>query len=187
MWLMANKKIENWIFWIVGNIISVPLYWVKGLGFSSVQFSVFYLGCLRIYRMEKELLQNKDNLIRAVLFGPESTGKTTMSKALAKHYETEWVTEYAQELLQKKWNETKEICSEEDILPIAYGQMKIENEGAKKANQILISTPIYLKHSSMQRHILMAITIPTLQLRRQQPNTTFISLLISMYPLKQMT
>lgn len=43
MWLMANKKIENWIFWIVGNIISVPLYWVKGLGFSSVQFSVFLI------------------------------------------------------------------------------------------------------------------------------------------------
>ena len=88
--------------------------------------------------MEKELLQNKDHLIRVVLFGPESTGKTTMSKALAHHYKTVWVAEYAREFLQKKWDETKEICSEEDILPIAYGQMKIENEGAKKANQILI-------------------------------------------------
>lgn len=48
MWLMANKKIEHWILWIIGNIISVPLYFVKGLGFSGIQFTVFlvlaYLG-----------------------------------------------------------------------------------------------------------------------------------------------
>lgn len=41
MWLMAQRKIENWIFWIVGNIISVPLYYYKGLVFSSIQYIVF--------------------------------------------------------------------------------------------------------------------------------------------------
>lgn len=41
MWLMANKKIEHWAFWIVGNLISVPLYFVKGLGFSGIQFIIF--------------------------------------------------------------------------------------------------------------------------------------------------
>lgn len=48
MWLMANKKIEHWILWIGGNIISVPLYFIKGLGFSGIQFTIFlilaYLG-----------------------------------------------------------------------------------------------------------------------------------------------
>lgn len=38
MWLMAWKKIENWIFWIVANLISIPLYWHKGLPLTSVQF-----------------------------------------------------------------------------------------------------------------------------------------------------
>ncbi|MBT3547708.1 MAG: nicotinamide mononucleotide transporter, partial [Flavobacterium sp.] len=38
MWLMAKKKIENWIFWIVGNIISVPLYFYKGFTFTSFQY-----------------------------------------------------------------------------------------------------------------------------------------------------
>ena len=51
MWLMANKKIEHWLFWIVGNLISVPLYFVKGLGFSSLQFLVFLIlaiqGCIQ--------------------------------------------------------------------------------------------------------------------------------------------
>lgn len=41
MWLMANKKIENWHVWIVADLISIPLYFIKGLGFSALQFGVF--------------------------------------------------------------------------------------------------------------------------------------------------
>lgn len=41
MWLMVRRKIENWIFWIVGDIISVPLYYHKGLVFSSIQYIIF--------------------------------------------------------------------------------------------------------------------------------------------------
>ncbi|MFO7978482.1 MAG: nicotinamide riboside transporter PnuC [Bacteroidales bacterium] len=41
MWYMARKKIENWIYWIAGNIISIPLYFVKGLVFTSFQFTIF--------------------------------------------------------------------------------------------------------------------------------------------------
>jgi len=41
MWMMANKKIEHWLLWIGGNIISIPLYFIKGLGFSGIQFSIF--------------------------------------------------------------------------------------------------------------------------------------------------
>lgn len=41
MWLMAKKKLENWVYWIIGDIISVPLYWYKGLVFSSIQYFLF--------------------------------------------------------------------------------------------------------------------------------------------------
>lgn len=41
MWLMAEKKLENWIAWIITDIISVPLYLYKGLPFTAVQFLVF--------------------------------------------------------------------------------------------------------------------------------------------------
>ena len=41
MWLMAKRKIENWIFWIVGDIICVPMMIYKGLGITSIQFFVF--------------------------------------------------------------------------------------------------------------------------------------------------
>ncbi|ADY28840.1 MULTISPECIES: nicotinamide riboside transporter PnuC [Cellulophaga] len=41
MWLMAKKKIENWIYWIIGDVISVPLYLYKGLVFTALQYFVF--------------------------------------------------------------------------------------------------------------------------------------------------
>ncbi|WP_196891961.1 nicotinamide riboside transporter PnuC [Aureivirga marina] len=56
MWLMANKKIENWIVWIVGNVISVPLYFVKGLGFSGIQFTIFLVLAIYGYIGWKKIL-----------------------------------------------------------------------------------------------------------------------------------
>ena len=43
MWLMARKKLENWTFWIIGDVISVPLYLYKGLIFTSFQYLLFTL------------------------------------------------------------------------------------------------------------------------------------------------
>lgn len=43
MWLMARKKIDNWTAWILGNIISIPLYFYKGLVFTSFQYTVFLI------------------------------------------------------------------------------------------------------------------------------------------------
>ena len=40
MWLMAKKKVESWYWWIATNICSIPLYFVKGYVFTSVQFVV---------------------------------------------------------------------------------------------------------------------------------------------------
>jgi nicotinamide mononucleotide transporter len=41
MWLMAKRKIENWVFWIVGDIITVPLYFYKGLTMSSLLYLIY--------------------------------------------------------------------------------------------------------------------------------------------------
>lgn len=88
--------------------------------------------------MEAAYKQKPSKLIKVVLFGPESTGKTTLAKELAEHYHTEWVPEYAREYLQEKWNSRKVICELEDLLPIARGQIRMENELSEKAQKILI-------------------------------------------------
>lgn len=41
MWLMATKRVENWIYWIAGDVVSIPLYFYKGLVLSSFQYLVF--------------------------------------------------------------------------------------------------------------------------------------------------
>ncbi|MCD8409100.1 AAA family ATPase [Tenacibaculum finnmarkense] len=88
--------------------------------------------------MEKRLKQQKSNLVKVVLFGPESTGKTTLSGQLARHYNTVWTPEFAREYLQDKWNNERKICEQKDIIPIAEGQIKLENELSKKADKVLI-------------------------------------------------
>ncbi|WP_055442742.1 AAA family ATPase [Lacinutrix himadriensis] len=88
--------------------------------------------------MEEKLRQQPSDCVKVVLFGPESTGKTTLSKELARHYNSVWTPEFAREYLQDKWNEERKTCEPKDLLPIAIGQMKLENDLAKKTNSVLI-------------------------------------------------
>jgi len=83
--------------------------------------------------MEEIAGQLNKGILRVVLFGPESTGKTTLSRQLAAHYEAPWVAEFAREFLQAKYDATKEVCTFEDLIPIAKGQMELENQAAIKA------------------------------------------------------
>ena len=99
--------------------------------------------------MEKNLRQEDANIVKVVLFGPESTGKTTLSIQLARHYNTVWVPEFARDYLQDKWNNQRKTCENHDLIPIAEGQMKLENELAKKADKVifcdtdLLETKVY--------------------------------------------
>ena len=88
--------------------------------------------------MEEKFKQQPSNCVKVVLYGPESTGKTTLSRQLARHYNSVWVPEYAREYLQNKWNNERKTCEPRDLLPIAEGQMRLENELAKKANVVLV-------------------------------------------------
>lgn len=87
--------------------------------------------------MEKKINQIKSSLIKIVLFGPESTGKSTLSNALAKHYKSVCVPEYARDFLQSKWDMYRKTCEKKDLWAIAKGQEKLENEISKKANRVL--------------------------------------------------
>ena len=88
--------------------------------------------------MEEKLRQQASGCIKIVLFGPESTGKTTLSKQLAEHYNTLWVPEYAREYLQDKWDKEQKTCEPKDLVPIAIGQMELENRIASETEHLLI-------------------------------------------------
>ncbi|SNR56471.1 nicotinamide mononucleotide transporter [Maribacter sedimenticola] len=54
MWLMAKRKVENWIYWIIGDIISVPLYFYKGFTFTSFQYLIFTILAIYGYNAWKK-------------------------------------------------------------------------------------------------------------------------------------
>ncbi|MGO3183998.1 MAG: nicotinamide riboside transporter PnuC [Aequorivita sp.] len=60
MWLMAKKKVENWIYWIIGDIISIPLYLYKGLVFTSFQYILFTIVAIYGYRAWKKNLNKPE-------------------------------------------------------------------------------------------------------------------------------
>lgn len=76
-------------------------------------------------------------IIKIAIFGPESTGKTTLATQLAEYYKTVWVPEFARDYLQEKLDSGRGICDIDDMMPIAYGQTKLENESALIANRYL--------------------------------------------------
>ncbi|TYP77123.1 AAA family ATPase [Aquimarina intermedia] len=88
--------------------------------------------------MEEKLKQHPSHCLKIVVFGPESTGKTTLCKQLASHYDMLWIEEYARPYLQEKWDKEKKICTYEDLLPIAIGQMNLENGAVRQNPEILI-------------------------------------------------
>ncbi|PHR11497.1 MAG: nicotinate-nucleotide adenylyltransferase [Aequorivita sp.] len=86
----------------------------------------------------KHTRNQPDELTKVVLYGPESTGKTTLAKQLAEHYKTLWVPEFMRDYLQKKWDFEKKLVEKEDLIPIAKGQLKLEMEALQQVQNLLI-------------------------------------------------
>ncbi|MEM8969377.1 MAG: ATP-binding protein [Bacteroidota bacterium] len=73
-------------------------------------------------------------MIKVVTTGPESSGKTTLAKALAKYYQVAWVSEYSRDYL----NDLGRDYQEKDLLEIAKGQIQREDEASKDKPDLLI-------------------------------------------------
>jgi NadR type nicotinamide-nucleotide adenylyltransferase len=75
-----------------------------------------------------------DPVFKVCVVGPECTGKTALSKYLATHYNTAWVEEYARAYL----NKLGRPYDQSDLLKIAHGQLRMEDEWLRDANRLLI-------------------------------------------------
>lgn len=73
------------------------------------------------------------SVTKMTILGAESTGKTTLCRDLAAHFSCPWVPEYMRIYLQDKWDNTQQTCTWEDLLPIAQGQIALENSLAQQA------------------------------------------------------
>lgn len=75
----------------------------------------------------------KKNIIKVAITGPESTGKSTLARQLADHYNTVWVHEFARSYIEQ----LDHPYEKEDLLEIAKGQISEEEIAESKANDIL--------------------------------------------------
>ena len=57
MWFMAKQKIENWIFWIIGDIICIPMMIHKGLGITALQYTIFTIMAISGYKQWKKAMK----------------------------------------------------------------------------------------------------------------------------------
>lgn len=62
MWLMAIKKIENWLLWILGDVLVIPMFAIKGLAFTSVQYIVFLILAVMGYIEWSKRIKSKEIL-----------------------------------------------------------------------------------------------------------------------------
>jgi len=63
MWLMARKKLENWIWWGITNVASIPLYFIKGYVFTSFQYLVFLVLSVLGYIEWRRRIRSSNTLI----------------------------------------------------------------------------------------------------------------------------
>ena len=101
--------------------------------------------------MEEKFRQKSSNCLKVVLFGPESTGKTTLAKQLTQRYNSFCVPEFSRAYAEEKLKEGI-LLTKEDVLPITIGQIKLENCYSEKATDILfydtnlLETKVYSEH-----------------------------------------
>lgn len=86
--------------------------------------------------MEKKHHTEENNILKIVLFGPISTGKSTLAQQLAQHYHTIFVPEYSRIYAVMKLLCGKTL-TKDDVVEIGEGQLKLETELLPKANKIL--------------------------------------------------
>jgi NadR type nicotinamide-nucleotide adenylyltransferase len=76
----------------------------------------------------------KPTVKKVCIIGPECTGKTDLAQFLAKHFNTAWVPEYARGYL----NKLNHPYEQADLIKIAHGQTRMEDEWLYESNKVLI-------------------------------------------------
>ena len=75
---------------------------------------------------------------RVIVLGAESSGTTTLARALAAHFETNWVEEYGRDYCENYWSGLDYVWRSDEFAHIAGEQQKRENAAAQNANRVLI-------------------------------------------------
>lgn len=140
-YLMVQKKVECWAAWILADVVATYLYFSKGILFVGIEYFVFCLiAAYGLWQWQREARQR---VWLICLYGPESTGKSTLARRLAERYQTSFVPEVAREMVSSNQ------FTADDIVRIGREQTSRVLTAVKSANRVLfcdtdvITTAIY--------------------------------------------
>lgn len=128
-WWQARKKLECWAGWMVVNVVAVGVYWAKDLRLTAGLYAVFFALAVAGHRAWRAAMRVR----RVAVFGPESTGKTTLAARLGAHFGAPVVAEYAREC----WDARGGITVK-DMAHIAHTQAEREDLAASTAGRLLV-------------------------------------------------
>ena len=94
-------------------------------------------------------MEKRNSILKIAIVGPESTGKSTISEQLAKHYNTVWVPEYAREYCSKLTSP----CTWQDEINMFSGQLELEKKLIRDATNILICDTTFITVKVWSDHI----------------------------------
>jgi nicotinamide mononucleotide transporter len=153
-WMLARKLIENWLLWFAIDVVAVGVYLTRGLYPTSVLYFVYLGLAVAGWRAWRQSLGPRPQsaaarpVRRVVIMGPESTGKTTLARDLARHYDTVWLPEYLRTYLDEKGTP----CEPADLPKVVAGHQALEERLARDANRVLfcdtdpLMTAVYSDH-----------------------------------------
>ncbi|MEM8617415.1 MAG: nicotinamide riboside transporter PnuC [Pseudomonadota bacterium] len=144
--LLMQRKLETWVFWLIVNSVAVPLYFTKGAYVTAFVYSLFWLNAFYgFWSWRKEMRGqgaqgSTDDVLMVCFIGAESSGKSTLSERLARELSTLSVEEYGRTL----WVERGGKLDFEDYLHIAETHIAMEEAAREAANRFVFvdTTPL---------------------------------------------
>ncbi|MEX2178573.1 MAG: nicotinamide riboside transporter PnuC [Gemmatimonadaceae bacterium] len=160
-WMMTRKILESWVLWILVDVVYVPMYIYMDLYVIAGLYAVFlvlavtgFVQWRRSYRADRggggggAASRTGARVIKVVLTGSESTGKSELARALGEHFRAPVSAEFVREYAAERGGQLEFS----DHGPIARGQMAQEDAAiARAAGMVildtdLVSTLVYCEH-----------------------------------------
>jgi nicotinamide mononucleotide transporter len=127
--LQVRKNIENWPLWVLVNLVAIASYWSADLAYTAFLYAIYFVMGVVGWRSWRRAMRVR----RVAVFGPESTGKTSLAEKLAAHFGEPCVPEYARQF----WDERGGIALK-DIPVIAHKQAELEDAAAARAKRLVV-------------------------------------------------
>jgi nicotinamide mononucleotide transporter len=147
-WMLTRKLRENWAIWTGVNVVYIAMYVHEAMWPTAGLYVAFLLLAIHGWRQWGKTLRAREATFHVVLTGPENSGKTTLTQAIAAQHGAPWVAEAARQFVETH----PSPLSADTVEPIAKLSMALDDAARTSAPALLVhdtdlvSTVVYARH-----------------------------------------